>query len=130
MKKQLVMFGCVFFILMFFLVFHGFCAGFDVIEGKAKVPRRKIGELEVSVKPSWHSRHMSELNRAQYIKHELSARLQKKGQRYHADAIDEVRYFPDPKGSTYFRSKKYYARGSLIEYAKFPASKEEPKAAK
>lgn len=101
-----------------------------VTETTSQVPQRKIGEVEVSFKPPWRSRAVKGPWHANLIKKNLMRRLQQTGRRYHADAIEGVTYYPEPTSTSYFRTKEYYARGSLIEYTKFPEPTPEAKTQK
>lgn len=124
MRKGCRRFFCIF-LSWWVLVFTSDAgAALVVTEGAAKPPHRKVGEVEVSVKASAFSvGYVKGAARAERIKNKLHRKLKRAAKKYDADAVTEVKYFPDPAEPSYFRSEIYYARGSLIEFTKFEAPK-------
>ena len=85
----------------------------QVVEGTSKEPHEKVAEIEVSVRTDGRVR-------PQATKAQLIQKLIEKAKTYHADAISEVKFYPSLEQPTFFRYKEYYARGTLIQYRKFP----------
>jgi hypothetical protein len=81
-----------------------------VLEGSPGKPHRKIMTVEVS----------DTSGNPAAAKNKLEKKLIRKADRYKADAIADVQYFPEINEPSYLRGKKRYARGTLVEYTKYP----------
>lgn len=96
----------------------------------------KIADLEVRVKvpgKSWGNQAKEIITFGKYnspaqaerIKEKLRERLKQKAKHFKADAIANVRYYPDPEKETFFRGDEVYARGTLVKFPVFPAEAKE-----
>ncbi len=84
-------------------------------EKTPEVPYQKVADIQVSVSGGFfHTAKASE------IQQRLNQELLKTAKKYHADAMMDVKYFPEPEKSSYFRRHEYYAQATLIQYLKFP----------
>ena len=110
-------------------------AGLEVLEAVAPAPHEKVVHVQVSVPSqattgSWiFAKSLVKLfslgfakgpPRADHVKYLLRLRLKQVAFKYKADAVSEVRYYPDPNSPSFLRSKRYFARGALIQYRLFP----------
>lgn len=86
-----------------------------LVEGTPEKPHRKILTLEVS----------DDTANPISAKRKLKSKLLRKAGRYKADAVTDLRYFPDEDAPSYLQGKKRYARGTLLEYTRYP-QKETP----
>ena len=118
------------------LAFNG-CARVEkvrAIEGDKEVPYDSLGTLEVKqkayrVNPSaafWTGVEIATLtfadtpSRGEHYKKFLRRKLQKlAGKRYDADAVINVKYWPNPESGN-FPDGYIYARGEMIQYHHFP----------
>lgn len=86
----------------------------QILDQTPQAPHNKIGELEVFIVIKKSS------GQTQNIKDKLIQKLQKDGKKYNADAIINVSFYPNPAELTFFRNDKFYARGTMIQFIKFP----------
>lgn len=101
------------------IALFGFFMGFStesalaktlVLEGTPQKPHRKIMIVEVSDASS----------NPTAAKNKLEKKLIRKADKYDADAISDIKYFPAPNEPSYLRGKRRFARGTLVEYVKYP----------
>lgn len=107
---------------------------FQAIEGDKDIPYESLGTLEVNTKATrlntrsffWTSTEVMTLGlantpgRGDHYKEMLKSKLVDKAkQRYGADAVIKVQYWPDPD-SDGFAHGLIYARGEMIKYTSFP----------
>lgn len=132
--------GKVAYTALFFALFTPFttlaASEVKILETTPTAVYEKVADLEVRVKvpgKSWGNTTKELLTFGKYnsptqgerIKKKLKERLQKKAKQFKADAIANVRYYPDPEKETFFRGDEVYARGTLIKFPVFPAEAKE-----
>ncbi|MDD5085913.1 MAG: hypothetical protein PHE61_07745 [Candidatus Omnitrophica bacterium] len=124
MKKRVMIFllaSCL------ILANHATALAVLVTEKAPTEPHEIVGELEVEVGPSdiihpaedvvgvltlgalhWHHEDI--------IKKKIIEKLKDKAKLYSADAVMNVRYYPDPAKPSQFRGGVYRGKGDLIKY--------------
>lgn len=79
-----------------------------------ETPYQKIADIQVAVK--------TRTTNVKRIQKKLNKELMASAKKYHADALIDVKYFPEPEKRTPFRHHEYYARATLVQFLKFPES--------
>ena len=107
---------------------------FQAIEGDKEIPYESLGTLEVNTKATrlnkrsffWTSTEVMTLGfadtpgRGDHYKQILKKKLiEKAKERYGADAVIKVQYWPDPDSDS-FAHGLIYARGEMVKYTRFP----------
>lgn len=124
MKKRIIVFllaSCL------VLANHATALAILVTEAAPTEPHEIVGELEVEVGPSDTIHPVEDIvgiltfgilhwDHEDIIKKKIIGKLKDKAKLYSADAVMNVRYYPDPTKPSQFRGDIYYGKGDLIKY--------------
>ena len=122
MKKLLT----ILIVVCFVFLFQAQAFAILVTEQAPTEPHTIVGEIEVEVPPqTFHPVEdivtvltigLVRWKEDYFIKKEINDKLKRKAKMYSADAIMNVRYYPDPTKSSQFRDSAYYGKGDLVRY--------------
>lgn len=97
-----------------------------VTEATPTEPYEVTGQIEVEVDPfaphpledciTILSIGLIRWQKGHFIKQKIRNKIKEKAKNYSADAVVNVKYFPDPAESSYLRNGVYVGKGDMIRY--------------